>query len=113
MRLLNSPNVSVSLMRWLTSGCMKRANVSLDTYSASVPAPTRTQWGVARSLPAVASSRASPVWKARQSGGIVTFVNSPQRAWMYSPDEGEGEGIAFAGIPGRFSMYSAYRIRVI
>jgi len=26
---------------------------------------------------------------------------------MYSPEDGEGEGIAFAGIPERFWIYSA------
>ena len=57
-------------------------NVSREMLSASGAAPTRTQCGVARSLPAVASSNASPVWKARQSAGIDTFVRAPPRVRM-------------------------------
>lgn len=70
---------------------MNNANVSRETFVIS-PAPTRTQCGVARKLPAVASSRASPVWKAKQSGGIETLVRVPPRVRMYSPDAGDGDG---------------------
>ena len=67
---------------WFTSGCMKRAKVSRETSSVPSPGPTRTQWGVALSFPPVASSRASPVWKARQSVGMDTFVSVPPRERM-------------------------------
>lgn len=78
---------------------MKRANVSRDIFAPAPVCPTRTQWGVARNFPAVTSSRVSPVWKARQSGGIETFVRSPPRVLIYKPDDGEGEGVAVGSFP--------------
>jgi hypothetical protein len=74
---------------------MNNAKVSLDILPASGLDPTLTQWGVARNFPAVAISRASPVWNAKQSTGIETFVKSPPRVRIYNPDAGEGEGMTF------------------
>lgn len=57
------------------SGCMKIAKVFLAIRCPSLDAaPERTKCGAARNLPSVINCKASPVWKARQSGGIVTFV---------------------------------------
>lgn len=46
--------------------CKKKANVSLDIGFSESPPPEfpLTKCGVAASLPAVSSSRASPVWNA-------------------------------------------------
>lgn len=74
---------------------MKSAKVSLEIIwltAGPVAPPTRTQCGVARSFPPVATSSASPVWKARQSAGMETFVKLPPRLRIYKPEVGEGEG---------------------
>lgn len=91
---------------------MNSAKVSLEIWCKSSTPPTppmRTQCGVARSFPAVASSSASPVWKARQSGGIETFFKSPPRVRIYRPDVGEGDGTNIGWLSASARTYIAYR----
>jgi len=79
----SSPKVVPSSLLTTSSrlGCVKTASVFLATLCpARAFPPRRTKCGTALNFPPVITCSASPVWKARQSGGIETFVIVKSRA---------------------------------